>query len=121
MLTAAGLVIPTWRDQAIAQQPTRAIRRTIPITDMIQHASQAGTRDSTGRPGPNYWQTSVDYTINASLDPATSVVTGKETIVLHNNGPDAMRDIFFRLDQNIFARAGSSIWIGRRNAGRTQP
>jgi hypothetical protein len=102
LLTATGLLTTAWGDQAIAQQPPRAVRRTIPITNMIQRAFKEGTRDSTGRPGPNYWQTSVDYTIDASLDPATSVVTGKETIVLHNNSPDAMRDIFFRLDQNAF-------------------
>jgi hypothetical protein len=102
-LATAALLIPTSGDHAMAQQPPRAIRRTIPITDMIQRAFRAGTRDSTGRPGPNYWQTSVEYTINASLDPTTSVVTGQETVVLHNNSPDAMRDIVFRLDQNIFA------------------
>ncbi|HSM17332.1 MAG TPA: DUF3471 domain-containing protein [Gemmatimonadales bacterium] len=104
ILATAGLLAPNWTDQAFGQQPPRAIRRTIPITNMIQRAHQAGTRDSTGRPGPNYWQTSVDYRIHASLDPATSIVTGRETIVLHNNSPEAMRDIYFRLDQNIFAQ-----------------
>jgi len=103
ILTAAALLGATWAEPAIAQQPARAIRRTIPITNMIQRAFQAGTRDSTGRPGPNYWQTSVDYTIHASLDPTTSVLTGQETVVLHNNSPDAMRQIRFRLDQNAFA------------------
>jgi hypothetical protein len=92
-LGTAALLLVTWGDQAIAQQPPRAIRRTIPITNMIQHAFQAGTRDSTGRPGRNYWQTSVAYTIHASLEPSTSVVTGTETIMLHNNSPEAMRDI----------------------------
>jgi hypothetical protein len=79
------------------------VHRTIPITDMIQRAFEAGTRDSTGRPGPKYWQTSVDYTINAALDPATSVVTGSETVVVHNNSPEPLRTIVLRLDQNIFA------------------
>jgi hypothetical protein len=102
-LAATALLIPAWADPAIAQQPPRAIRRTTPITNMIQRAFRAGTRDSTGRPGPNYWQTSVEYTIHATLDPTTSVVTGQETVVLHNNSPEAMRDIFFRLDQNVFA------------------
>jgi hypothetical protein len=104
IVATAGLLAPARGDRALAQQPPRAIRRTIPITDMIQRAFRAGTRDSTGRPGRNYWQTSVGYTINASLDPATSLVTGRETIVLRNNSPDSMRDVFFRLDQNIFAQ-----------------
>ena len=80
----------------------RAVRRDIPITRMIQRAFQAGTRDSTGRPGRNYWQLWTDYKINASLDPATSIVTGHETVVIHNNSDSAMRGIVLRLDQNFF-------------------
>src|ERR1044071_1340960 len=65
----------------------RAIRRDIPLTDKILRGLAAGTRDSSGRPGRNYWQQQVDYVINAKLDPATSVITGRETITLHNNAP----------------------------------
>ena len=50
------------------QAPERAIRRDIPITNAIRRAFAAGTRDSTGRPGRNYWQLRTDYTINARLD-----------------------------------------------------
>jgi hypothetical protein len=35
---------------------TRAIRRDVPLTNAIRKAFKAGTRDFTGRPGPNYWQ-----------------------------------------------------------------
>jgi len=103
ILAGAALLTATLGDRTTAQQPPRAIRRTIPITNMIRQAFEAGTRDSTGRPGSKYWQTTTEYTIHASLDPATSVVTGNETIVLHNNSPDALRNIVFRLDQNAFA------------------
>jgi hypothetical protein len=34
--------------------PERAVRRDIPMTDMIRRAYAAGTRDSTGRPGAHY-------------------------------------------------------------------
>ncbi|HTR78827.1 MAG TPA: M1 family peptidase, partial [Gemmatimonadaceae bacterium] len=81
---------------------TRAVRRDIPITNMIRRAYTSGTRDSSGRPGKNYWQLWMDYTINASLDPPTSTLTGTETIVLHNNSPDTLTSIQMRLDQNIF-------------------
>jgi hypothetical protein len=81
---------------------TRAVRREIPMTRMIQRAFQTGTRDSTGRPGRNYWQLWTDYKINASLDPATSIVTGHETVVIHNNSDSAMRNVVLRLDQNFF-------------------
>jgi hypothetical protein len=82
--------------------PERAVRRDIPMTRMIQRAFAAGTRDSTGRPGRNYWQLWTDYRINASLDPTTSVVTGRETITLRNNSDSAMRTVVLRLDQNFF-------------------
>jgi hypothetical protein len=82
--------------------PERAVRRDIPMTRMIQRAFAAGTRDSTGRPGRNYWQLWTDYRINASLDPATSVVTGRETITVRNNSDSAMRTVVLRLDQNFF-------------------
>jgi hypothetical protein len=81
----------------------RVIRRDIPLTDMIRRAYAAGTRDSTGRPGRNYWQLWMDYTIEARLDPATSTVAGNETAVIHNNSDTAMASIQLRLDQNLFA------------------
>jgi hypothetical protein len=88
---------------SVAQQlPERAIRRDIPMTRMIQRAHAAGTRDSTGVPGRNYWQTRVDYRIDAVLDAADSRITGRQSMVVHNNSPDSMRSIVLRLDQNIF-------------------
>ncbi|MGH7669383.1 MAG: M1 family metallopeptidase [Gemmatimonadaceae bacterium] len=96
-LPAAGLA------QATPKYPARALRHDIPLTDMIQRAFAAGTRDSTGRPGPNYWQLWTDYTINARFDPATGLVTGHEHVVVNNNGPNEMRTITLRLDQNLFA------------------
>ena len=83
--------------------PERAVRRDIPLTNSIRRAFEAGTRDSTGRPGPHYWQIWMDYTIHARLDPATSIVTGRETAVIHNTSDSAMSSIQVRLDQNVFA------------------
>lgn len=60
--------------------PERPVRRDIPMTDMIRRAFAAGTRDSTGRPGRNYWQLWTDYRINARLDSATSVVSAREVV-----------------------------------------
>lgn len=81
----------------------RTIRRDIPMTNMIRRAHAAGTRDSTGRPGRNYWQQWVEYTINARLDVPTSSIAGRETIILRNNSDTALRVVWLRLDQNIFA------------------
>lgn len=80
----------------------RAIRRNIPLTNSIEKAYRAGTRDTSGRPGANYWQLKTDYSINASLDPGTQTITGSETISLHNNSPDRLDRIVLRLDHNIY-------------------
>jgi hypothetical protein len=80
----------------------RAIRRDVPLTNAIRAAFDAGTRDRSGRPGPNYWQLQTDYVINASLDPATQTIMGSETITLHNNSPAPLGAIMLRLDHNIF-------------------
>jgi hypothetical protein len=106
-LTAiAAIVLPL---SVLAQQGVtpssevpRAIRRDVPMTNAIRRAFAAGTRDTTGRPGANYWQLQTDYTINVRVDPATQTLTGTETIVLVNNSPDALRQINLRLDHNIF-------------------
>ena len=61
------------------------------MTNAIRRAFDAGTRDSTGRPGPNYWQLQTDYTINVSLDPATQTLTGhRDDRCCTNNSPRAL-------------------------------
>jgi hypothetical protein len=90
---------------AVASSPRvgeRAIRRDIPLTNSIRRAFAAGTRDSTGRPGRDYWRLRVDYTISARLDPATSRIGGSETVVIHNTSDSALTTIVLRLDPNIF-------------------
>jgi len=79
----------------------RAVRRDMPLTNSIRRAFAAGTRDSTGRPGPRYWQLKVDYVIHARLDPATSRVTGRETVMIHNTSDGPLNTLQLRLDQNI--------------------
>lgn len=80
----------------------RAIRRDVPLTNAIRRAIDAGTRDLSGRPGPNYWQLETDFTIAARLDPATQTITGTETILIHNNSTTPLNEIVLRLDHNIF-------------------
>jgi len=91
--------------QAMAGAPAetpRAIRRDVPMTNAIRRAFEAGTRDWSGRPGPNYWQLENDYEIQVRLDPATRTLTGSETITLHNNSPQELQQIMLRLDHNMY-------------------
>jgi len=98
-----------------AQLPERGVRRTIPITRAFQRGLEAGTRDSTGNPGAKYWQLRTDYAINASLDPVTGIVSGRETVIITNRSSGDLRDLAIRLDQNIFApntaRSSSSVAV----------
>ena len=104
MSMIAGLVMlaPATLAAQTARLPERAVRRDIPMTNMIRRAHAAGTRDSTGRPGPNYWQLWTEYTINARLDTATSTISGRETIVIHNTSDSAMTSVVMRLDPNLY-------------------
>jgi hypothetical protein len=99
---SSGLAQNTSQVSAVSTLPERAVRRDIPLTNMIKRAFAAGTRDSTGRPGRNYWQLWTDYKITARLDSATNVVSGRETVMIRNNSDSAMRSVVLRLDQNVF-------------------
>ncbi|WP_353479984.1 M1 family metallopeptidase [Haliscomenobacter sp.] len=91
---------------------SRSIRLDVPMTNTIRNAFKAGTRDFSGKPGPNYWQLEADYTINASLDTATQTITGSEKISMHNNSKGNLGTIVLRLDHNIFrplAQRGASV------------
>src|SRR5688500_118740 len=98
-----GLVVPAASiAQSASRPPERAIRRDIPITNAIRQAYEKSTRDSSGKPGRNYWQLRTDYTIAARLDPTTQTITGRETITLHNESPDPLTEIRLRLDHNLY-------------------
>jgi len=105
------LVVPILAQTSL--EMPRAIRRDIPLTNSIQRAFAAGTRDASGKPGPNYWQLQTDYTINARLDASKQTITGTESIVLHNNSPQPLTTIALRLDHNIFRALAphASPWV----------
>jgi hypothetical protein len=93
--------------------PERAVRRDIPMTNAIRRAFAAGTRDSSGRPGRAYGQLRTDYTINARLDPSTSRLSGRETIVISNGTNDPLTSIVMRLDMNhfLFGVPRAASWV----------
>ena len=63
-------------------------------------------RSAAGIPGPDYWQQRADYTISASLDTATTEITGSVEIRYTNNSPDTLRFVWLQVDQNLY-RTGS--------------
>ena len=86
-----------------APLPERAIRRDVPMTNAIRRAFDAGTRDRTGRPGPE---------LLAARRPTTRSTRAStrrrrrspapRRSSLHNNSPQPLTEIVLRLDQNIF-------------------
>ncbi|HEX7049898.1 MAG TPA: M1 family aminopeptidase [Longimicrobiales bacterium] len=99
-----------------------ALLFVLPAVAAAQHAPQDGAdasifrpldlpapnrlRTAGGAPGPDYWQQRADYRIEATLDPATTTVTGSETVRYHNNSPHTLRFVWLQVDQNLY-RPGS--------------
>jgi hypothetical protein len=59
-------------------------------------------RSGTGAPGPQYWQNSADYVINATLDVNNNKIIGDVQITYTNNSPDQLSFLWLQLDQNQF-------------------
>jgi len=68
----------------------------------FQNAVINQTRSRNGEPGAGYWQNSSDYKLEASVDASNNILSGKGSIVYHNNSPAAMKDLHLRLYQNLY-------------------
>ncbi len=89
-----------------APEPPARVREPIaPVepSPEYQRAVELGTRTTTGRPGPRYWQQWSEYRIAAELDTAATMLTGRETIRYHNRSPDALGEVYLQVLANIFA------------------
>ncbi len=73
----------------------------------FQKAVLQQTRTNDGIPGPKYWQNHSDYQIKVEVDPETGLLTGSETITYHNQSPDTLKRMVFRLYQNIYKKGNS--------------
>jgi hypothetical protein len=60
-------------------------------------------RNAAGRPGPDYWQQRVDYTIRASLDVEKHELEGFGTVRYTNHSPDTLTLLWVHLEQNMCA------------------
>src|SRR5512134_4056623 len=66
---------------APAPEPPARLREPIPPVEPspeFQRAVERGTRTTTGRPGPGYWQQWTEYRITAELDTTAAMLTGRE-------------------------------------------
>ena len=74
------------------------------IPKEIKEAYEEGTRSMTGEPGPNYWQNTVDYDIEATFNPDTRLIDGAETVTYTNNSPDDLTSIVVRTYYDVFRK-----------------
>lgn len=79
--------------------------RPYPVTPSPQflRAVANGTRTMSGAPGPKYWTQWAEYRIQASIDPASAVLTGSETITYTNRSPDTLRSVWLQVNANAYA------------------
>ena len=80
---------------------------TLYMNKETAQAYEKGTRSWDGTPGPNYWVNFAEYDIEAEFDPDSGKLTGKESIVFHNNSPDTMRRITLKLKQNLYKKGAA--------------
>jgi hypothetical protein len=67
----------------------------------IKEAYIKETRSKDGKPGKNYWQNRGKYNMEITVDPATKIVSGTETIIYENNSKDTLRNLAIRFVNNL--------------------
>ena len=67
----------------------------------IKEAYAKETRSMDGKPGKKYWQNHGVYTMDITVNPATKIVSGVETIVYENNSNDTLKSMVIRFVNNL--------------------
>ncbi len=70
----------------------------------VKNAYAKNTRTITGKPGKNYWQNKGDYDIKVNFNPASSFLTGEESVTYYNNSPDTLQQIIIRLYPDLYKK-----------------
>jgi len=86
---------------APAPAPAVSVPPDTQEASLFAAAVKHGTRTTTGVPGPNYWQQTAHYRIQATLDPQTQILSGTETVMYVNHSPDTLTSLAIDLYQNI--------------------
>jgi hypothetical protein len=86
-----------------AVTPRRPLPGPVVPPPFFRAALERGTRSLDGRPGPAYWQVYTEYDIDARLDPSAGLLSGTQTIRLHNRSPADLPTVQLLLHQNIHA------------------
>ncbi|MGD2068754.1 MAG: M1 family metallopeptidase, partial [Gemmatimonadota bacterium] len=90
-------------DDSMAPLVRRPVPAPVVPPPFFQRALDARTRSSDGSPGEAYWRNRAVYDIEASLDPATGRLDGRETIRYENRSPRDLTSVMLHLHQNLHA------------------
>jgi len=99
LLSAGAVCAPAFADGTDAAFDPQVLFAPLSLPD-----APNAFRDGAGKPGPLFWQNRVDYSIQATIEPATHTLRGDETITYANRSPDALDVLWVQLDQNIYRR-----------------
>lgn len=72
------------------------------LFDNFSYRQGNAYRSASGKPGPEYWQNSADYNLEATLDDKTHTVSGNVSIHYTNNSPETLDFIWLYLEQDRF-------------------
>lgn len=75
-------------------------------------------RSPHGKPGPNYWQNSADYTIRVNLNTEKHTIDGEVKIDYKNNSPFDLSYLWLNLDQNIYSLKSRGVATTAPTGGR---
>jgi hypothetical protein len=92
---------------ALALFPAAALRaQALPPENraVAGWVAPSSVRLASGRPGPGYWQQEANYRIDATLDPVSGTLTGRERIGYRNRSPDTLHELWLHVEQNICAK-----------------
>jgi hypothetical protein len=76
-------------------------------TKEYKNAYSSDTRSRDGLPGEKYWQNTSEYKISAEFDPQSHLITGQLTLVYHNQSPDSLNSMVFKLMQNVYQKGAT--------------
>ncbi len=95
-----GTAVATPGVAGVSAAPERPVPYPFTAPEGFTRAVAAGTRTTTGVPGPRYWTQWADYRLSATLDTQGKRFTGTGRITYHNRSPDTLAVVFLHLYHN---------------------
>ena len=84
--------------------PNLLSQTALPMEQRFQDAFTQGTRNTTGKPGKNYWQNTADYLIKVDFNPSNRKISGNEAVIYVNNSPDTLHEIVLFLYHDFYKK-----------------